>query len=95
MIKKILPSEKELVGSWIKKDSGIQNDEILERAIYLMQNYLIKIKADSSGWNTLYQDPVDGRYWEATYPQSDIHGSGPLTLFVLSDNHAKKKFKLS
>ncbi|WP_061235291.1 Imm27 family immunity protein [Leptospira weilii] len=95
MIKKLLPSEKEIIGSQITDDSGTQHDSNISRVIYLIENYLIKIKTDSSGWNTLYQDPEDGRYWEATYLDSDMHGGGPISLVALSDNHAKKKFKLS
>ncbi|MCL8268641.1 Imm27 family immunity protein [Leptospira weilii] len=95
MIKKLLPFENEIIGSQITDDSGAQHDSNLSRVIYLIENYLIKIKTDNSGWDTLYQDPEDGRYWEATYPQSSIHGGGPISLFALTDEQAKKKFKLS
>ncbi|ONF91793.1 Imm27 family immunity protein [Leptospira santarosai] len=94
MIRKLLPSEKEIVCNWIINESEIQNDANIRRVRYLIENYLIKIKTDRSGWNTLYQDPEDGRYWESTYLQSNIHGGGPLSLFALTDEQANKKFKL-
>ncbi|WP_032925962.1 Imm27 family immunity protein [Leptospira santarosai] len=94
MFNKPLSTETKIVGSWIINDSKTENDAKAQRVIYLIAHYLIKIKTDSSGWSTLYQDPEDGRYWESTYPQSNIHGGGPLSLFALTDEQANKKFKL-
>ncbi|WP_032916403.1 Imm27 family immunity protein [Leptospira santarosai] len=78
MFNKPLSTETKIVGSWIINDSKTENDAKAQRVIYLIEHYLIKIKTDSSGWSTLYQDPEDGRYWESTYLQSNIHGADHL-----------------
>jgi len=44
------------------------------------------------GWSRLYLDPVDGRYWELIYPQSEIHGGGPPRLAHISADAAKIKY---
>jgi hypothetical protein len=31
----------------------------------------IAVSEGSGGWETLFQDPNDGRYWERTFPQSE------------------------
>jgi len=41
---------------------------------------------------TLYRDPDDGRYWERTYPQSELHGGGPPELRVLATEDARQKY---
>ncbi|HEY8930521.1 MAG TPA: Imm27 family immunity protein [Mucilaginibacter sp.] len=69
-------------------------DEHTQRIYELIKNHLIKIATDFSGWLTLYQDPIDGRYWELNYPNSEIHGGGPPTLTFLQAPDAKAKYKL-
>jgi Immunity protein 27 len=44
------------------------------------------------GWETLYRDPDDGRYWERTFPQSGSDGGGPPQLRFLTDYEAKDKY---
>jgi immunity protein 27 of polymorphic toxin system len=43
-------------------------------------------------WSKLYLDPVDGGYWELTYPQSEMHGGGPPQLVHISADAAKIKY---
>jgi len=40
---------------------------------------------DYNGWDVLYLDPADGRYWERILPSSEMHGGGPA-------DFAKHKF---
>ena len=58
----------------------------------LWRKKLIEITTDTSGWDVLYRDPADGRYWELTYPQSHMHGGGPPRLTHLSFEQAKTKY---
>ena len=79
-----------------EKESGSMEDVTCERIKWLINNYLRKV-ADSpqwGAWETLYQDPADGRYWERTYPQSELHGGGPPQLRCLALNEAKQKYGL-
>ena len=73
-----------LRGSWKFDGKKVLKDSVCERIEYLISNYLKKVASDSSGWNTLYQDPQDNRYWELIYPNSELHGGGPPSLINLS-----------
>lgn len=61
-------------------------DEQGKRIEYLISNYLIKVKSDESGWFVLYKDPMDGRFWELSYPNSEQEGGGAPTLILLKPN---------
>ena len=58
-------------------------------------NYLRKvaISEEWAGWETLFQDPRDGRFWERTFPQGEMQGAGPPRLDVISSSEAHKKYK--
>jgi hypothetical protein len=88
----INPSETILTGQWLLRDGRVVEDEVSERIRALTKSYLVKIGDDASGWETLYRDPNDGRYWERTYPQSELHGGGPPQLRHLTAQEAKQKY---
>jgi hypothetical protein len=89
---KIRPDETELQGKWVLENGTVAADDTCRRIELLTKTHLRKIKADDSGWNILYQDPEDGRYWELTYPQSEMHGGGPPNLRGLSREAAKSRY---
>jgi hypothetical protein len=89
---KIEPSEAILTGKWITQDGKMIEDTTCKRIHDLTTSYLHKITHDASGWETLYRDPADGRFWEKTYPQSHMHGGGPLQLQCLTIEEARKKY---
>lgn len=92
-IEKPRPDETELIGEWIKDGDQIVGDATCERINYLVEHYLKKIGFSEYGaWETLYQDPQDGRYWERIYPHGDLHGGGPPALYNLSLERAKEKY---
>jgi hypothetical protein len=91
---KLQSNEQVLTGSWIAENGKVHGDAICERIIWLLAHHLRKI-ADSpqwGAWETLYQDPDDGRYWERTYPQSELHGGGPPQLRCLTADEARQKY---
>lgn len=93
-MKKLQADEKELVGGWVPGDKGLQADETAKRIEWLILIALEKI-ADSpqwGAWETLFRDPDDGRLWERTYPQGELHGSGPPTLTNISMEQARTKY---
>lgn len=93
MIGKPRPNETELIGQWIKDGDRVTGDETCHRINYLVEHYLKKIGFSEYGaWETLYQDPEDGRYWERIYPHGEWHGGGPPALINLSEDEAKKKY---
>ncbi len=92
---KIKAGEFELIGQWIISNGKIKKDSICERIDWLIENQLIKVAVSKEfgDWEILFQDPNDNRYWERTYPQSEMHGGGPPTLKCLDENEAKEKYQ--
>lgn len=90
----IRPEEVEIVGNWIEVDGNVVGDDACERVHHLTQDCLEKIgySQESGGWETLYRDPSDGRFWERTYLKSLMHGGGPPSLINLSESEARKKY---
>jgi hypothetical protein len=90
---KLEDKETDLIGEWIINDGKVAGDATCERIESLISNYLEKIAG--GGWDTLYKDPHDGRYWELVYPQSQMHGGGPPRLTNLLPGQAKLKYGIS
>jgi hypothetical protein len=88
------PNETELVGQWIAEGRTVRGDEVCHRIRWLVAERLkkIAISKEYGAWETLFQDPSDGRYWEQTYPQSEMHGGGPPKLLMLKPEQAKTKY---
>jgi hypothetical protein len=85
-------NETELRGTWLARDGRVVADAACKRIEWLTKNRLEKIGADSSGWDVLYRDPRDGRWWELTYPQSHRHGGGPPMLVAIPGATAQSKY---
>lgn len=88
------PSESKLQGNWIFENNEIKKDVTALRIDYLKDNYLIKIGTDVTGWDILYQDPLDQRYWELVYPNSEMQGGGPPLLQHISIDMVKNKYHI-
>lgn len=86
------PEESRLVGKWILIEGNTREDDVSQRIRSLVQDRLVRLGTDASGWETLYQDPTDGRLWELIYPQGELHGGGPPTLVVISAPEAAQKY---
>jgi Immunity protein 27 len=86
--------ETELIGKWVEENGQVRADTICERIKWLTSHYLKKIAISKQwgAWETLFQDPDDGRYWEQTYPQGEMQGGGPPSLKCLSREQAKAKY---
>jgi len=93
-MKKLQPNEKEIVGSWVMDGGSVVLDDNCKRINNLISKVLLKIKISPDGWNTLFRDPNDGRYWELSYPQSELHGGGPPTLTYLDFEEVEKKYEI-
>lgn len=91
---KLRPNETELRGNWMFIESSIKADDVSKRIEILISSYLIEMCTDESGWNKLYQDPDDKRFWELTYPDSEMHGGGAPLLKNLSMQEAKEKYRI-
>lgn len=89
---KIEPSETVILGRWKVVDGNVEADDGCRRIEELTERYLHEVARDESGWDTLYVDPSDRRYWELTYPDSESHGGGPPRLACLSGDEAREKY---
>jgi hypothetical protein len=89
----LAPEEVNLRGDWlVQEDRSVVGDAAEQRIEWLITQKLERLANDPSGWETLYRDPRDGRLWELTYPQSEMHGGGPRRLRVLSRDEAAAKY---
>jgi hypothetical protein len=88
------PDETEILGAWIVEDNQARRDHNTRRIQWLIENRLTEIARAGGGWDTLYQDPHDHRYWERVYLQSATHGGGPPSLLCLGPEAAKVKYDL-
>ena len=90
----ISADEIEIVGNWIEVEGRVVADEAGERINLLVNEHLLKLGTNkqSGGWDTLFKDPNDGRFWELKYLQSHMHAGGPASLFKLSEEDARRKY---
>ena len=91
---KLKSNETLLKGGWNFNGSSMESDETTKRIEWLISERLDAIATDQSGWEKLYQDKDDNRYWELTYPQSEGYGGGPPQLEYLSIKKAQKKYQI-
>jgi hypothetical protein len=89
---KLTDLETDLIGAWLEKRDRIVADPTCKRIEWLIANHLVQLSSDSSGWDDLYRDPDDGRLWELTWPQSEMHGGGPPRLTCLALDAARMKY---
>jgi len=90
----IQPSEIALVGRWEMEDGNPVADTTCDRIQTLMSEHLEEVTADASGWEILYRDPTDGRYWELSYPQGHLQGGGPPALNHIPEDQACAKYDM-
>jgi immunity protein 27 of polymorphic toxin system len=89
---RLAANETSLFGAWKEKRDRIVADPTCERIEWLVGNHLVQLGADASGWDELYRDPDDGRLWELTWPQSEVHGGGPPRLTCVATEMARAKY---
>jgi len=92
MLEELKPDETELIGSWVNVDGEVDGDENCQRIQFLINEKLERVGKDWSGWEALFRDPSDGRYWLRTYPNGSWHGGGPPALICLTMDEARKKY---
>ena len=91
---KLEKTETELRGTLKLNGTIVELDEIGKRIERLVIGYLDEIANDKSGWYKLYQDPYDKRYWELSYPDSEMQGGGAPLLVNISAENAKDRYNL-
>jgi hypothetical protein len=90
--KSLQANETSLSGQSLLLDEKVVADPTWQRIDWLIQHHLLKVADSPSGWEVLYRDPNDGRYWERTFPQSETHGGGAPRLNAITEGEAEKKY---
>jgi hypothetical protein len=92
---KISPDETSIPGSTMKDGKMIVDRDACRRIDWLASDVLTKIGVgkESGGWEKLYRDPADHRYWLLTYPHGELQGGGPPELKNVSLTEAELKEK--
>lgn len=94
MKKRIDSSETLLIGNWVSRGNVLVADETCKRIEYLTKHILKEVATSDDGWDTLYVDAGDFRYWELTYPNSESHGGGAPSLKCLSRQEVAGKYNI-
>jgi hypothetical protein len=84
--------ERQLTGSWVAPQGSTVHDEVDRRILWLVSRRLAARGVANGGWDQLYQDPRDGRFWELTFPQGSLHGGGPRRLECVTALVAAEKY---
>lgn len=92
MIEKLKNTEGLLEGSWVSENGKVVEDAVSKRIQILISVFLKKITVSDEGWDTLYVDTDDNRYWELTYPENNLQGGGAPMLKNIEYEEAKKKY---
>jgi hypothetical protein len=92
-MKPLDPDEVLLEGRWIKAGSKVVADDAAHRIEELVSFQLTKLAVSEDGWEALYVDKRDGRFWELSYPHRDWHGGGPPSLRNVTKEYAEKKYR--
>jgi hypothetical protein len=89
------PDEHQLDGAWLDTPEGAESDEVDRRIFWLIRHSLRSRAMTNGGWDQLYVDPRDGRYWELTFPHGSLHGGGPRRLAAIGAEMAREKYGVS
>jgi hypothetical protein len=92
--KPLQANETQVTGNWLFQNGRPNGDASCERIDWLIEHVLreVAVSPDGGGWETLYRDPGDGRFWERVYPHSEMHGGGPPRLHVLTIDEVREKY---
>jgi len=88
------PDETRLDAAAEQGLSGSSADEIDRRIFWLVRHSLRPVGMANGGWDQLYLDPRDGRYWELTFPQGSLFGGGRRRLECVPAASAAHKYEL-
>lgn len=89
-MKLLAPEENELIGQWLFSNGAVAADDVCKRIEQLVASALSFVGTDESGWERLYQDPRDYRFWLLSFPQGHLQGGGPPNLRALNSFEVAK-----
>lgn len=90
---KISENETLIECEWRVVEDQVKPGIACARIEWLISDILKLVKVDKRGWEKLFQDPDDGRYWLLFFPQSELIGGGPASLMEITFLEAELRFK--
>jgi len=72
----------------------MEADSELQRIRSLIANELEFVATSPDGWEKLYRDGHDGRFWEKFLPYGEMQGGGPESLRLLDPKSAHEKYSI-
>jgi len=75
---------RRLQETWLQHGSRVDAGGDSAEIERLLQHELERLSDADAGWRTLFRRRADGKLWELSYPQSEIHGGGPRILAELA-----------
>ena len=93
LMNKISHDETLIECQWLVIEDQVKPNAACERIEWLVSDVLNLVKVDRRGWEKLYQDPADKRYWLLFYPQSELKGGGPASLMEITYAEADVRFR--
>jgi len=55
---------------------------------------LVQVVVDDVNWKVLHRNPETGEYWKEFFPHPEVHGGGPPVFVKISQEEAKREFKI-
>lgn len=86
------PHETELRGGWVARGASWVADDTCRRIWELVERRLELIARQPGGWDALYLDPADGRWWELLHPASPGREGEPPVLRHVTREEARPKY---
>ena len=88
----LAPDEHLLVGAWVEHETRTTHDQVDGRILWLVTRRLVACGHAGDGWDQLYRDPRDGRFWELTFPHGSVLSGGPRRLEWVDARVARDKY---
>jgi hypothetical protein len=88
-------NETEVIGSWIVSNGKVVSDPACSRIQDLLRAELELVAVANNGWERLFRDPADGRYWELFFPHGELQAGGPQALRVMSLTSVQEKYGIA
>ena len=86
------PHERQLSGRWNAEVANGVGDVVDARIFWLVTERLTPTARSFDGWDAVFFDSRDGRFWELTFPHGSLFAGGPRQLTLVSPDVVAEKY---